>query len=116
MQDFRSCQSEKTVSGVSPVESLSPQYQCRISNSSKCSKCYGPHAFGGPALLCVKFVFYYMIERRPTSPQPGKVKIVFTLKPKHFAEGSEDSEENHEEKFQKLLAKLSSMHMDNFVS
>ena len=32
--------------------------QRRINNSSKCSNCYGPHAFGGPAVLCVKFVLY----------------------------------------------------------
>jgi len=34
--------------------------QCRINNSSKCSNCYGPRAFGGPAVLCVKCVLYHM--------------------------------------------------------
>jgi len=34
--------------------------QCRINNNSKCSNCYGPHAFGGPTVLCAKFVLYYM--------------------------------------------------------
>jgi len=33
--------------------------QCRINNSSNCSNCYGPRAFGSTALFCVKFVFYY---------------------------------------------------------
>jgi len=28
------------------------QDQCRINNSSKCSNCYGPRAFGGPAVFC----------------------------------------------------------------
>jgi len=28
--------------------------QCRINNSSKCSNCYGPRAFGGPAVFCNK--------------------------------------------------------------
>ena len=32
--------------------------QCRINNGSKCSNCYGPRAFGGLAVLCVKFVLY----------------------------------------------------------
>jgi len=27
--------------------------QCRIDNSRKCSNCYEPRAFGGPAVLCV---------------------------------------------------------------
>jgi len=34
--------------------------QRRINNRSKCSNCYGPHAFGGPAVLCVKFVLYHI--------------------------------------------------------
>ena len=34
--------------------------QCGINNSSICSNCYGPRAFGGPAVLCVKFGLYYM--------------------------------------------------------
>jgi len=33
--------------------------QCRISNNSKCRNCYGPRAFGGPGVLCVKFILYY---------------------------------------------------------
>jgi len=36
--------------------------QRRTNNSSKCSNCYGPHAFGDPAVLCVKFVLYYVQE------------------------------------------------------
>jgi len=34
--------------------------QFRINSSSKCSNCHGPLAFGDPAVLCVKFVLYYM--------------------------------------------------------
>jgi len=34
--------------------------QCRINNRRKCSIYYGPRAFRAPAVLCVKFVFYYM--------------------------------------------------------
>ena len=37
--------------------------QCRINNSSKCSNCYQPRAFGGPAVLCLKFVLYCMQRR-----------------------------------------------------
>jgi len=37
-----------------PASVLSSQ-QCRINNSSKCSNCYGPRAFGGPAVLCIEF-------------------------------------------------------------
>jgi len=33
---------------------------CQISNSYKCSNCYGARAFWGPADLCVKLVLYYM--------------------------------------------------------
>ena len=33
--------------------------QCRINNSSKCSNCYGPRAFGGSAVLCAEAVFYH---------------------------------------------------------
>jgi len=29
-------------------------------NSSKCSNCYGPRAFGGPVVLCVKLFLFYM--------------------------------------------------------
>jgi len=32
---------------------------CRINNSSKCSNCYGPRAFGDPAALCVKVFHHY---------------------------------------------------------
>ena len=34
--------------------------QCQINNSSKCSNCYWPHAFGGLVVLRVKFVLYNM--------------------------------------------------------
>jgi len=33
-------------------------WQYRINNSSKCSNCCGPRAFGGHAVVCVKFVLY----------------------------------------------------------
>ena len=35
-------------------------WQYRIKNSSKCSNCYRPRAFGDLTVLCVKFVLYYM--------------------------------------------------------
>ena len=34
--------------------------QCRINNGNKCSNCYGSRASWGPAVLCVKFVLYYV--------------------------------------------------------
>jgi len=34
--------------------------QCRINNNSKCINRYRPHTFGGPAVLYVIFVLYYM--------------------------------------------------------
>jgi len=34
--------------------------QSRINNSSKCSNCYGPRAFGDPAVRCVKFFLLYV--------------------------------------------------------
>jgi len=40
-----------------------PPTQCRINNDSKCSNCYGPRAFGGPAVLRVKFVLYKYARR-----------------------------------------------------
>jgi len=39
-----------------------PLWQCRINNSSKFNNCYGPRASGGPAVFCVKFVFYCMMD------------------------------------------------------
>ena len=45
--------------------------QRRINNNSKCSNCYGPRAFGDPAVLCVKFVLCdiqgYVVEFRQFS-------------------------------------------------
>jgi len=43
-----------------------PDIQCMIrsisvNNSSKCSNCYWPYAFGVLAVLCVKFVLCYML-------------------------------------------------------
>jgi len=35
--------------------------QCRINNSSKCSNCYGPRVFGGPAVFCNKtYLLHYI--------------------------------------------------------
>ena len=34
--------------------------QCQINNSSKCSNCYGPRAFGGRAVHCLQCVLCYM--------------------------------------------------------
>ena len=46
--------------------------QCRINNSSRCSNCYGPRAFGGPAVFCNKsYLLHY--------------KIVFSLRSQYFA-------------------------------
>jgi len=36
--------------------------QCRINNSSKCSDCYGPRAFGGPAVFCNKSYLLHCIR------------------------------------------------------
>jgi len=38
--------------------------QCRINNSSKSNNCYGPRAFGGPAVLCVKYMQGLVLEFR----------------------------------------------------
>ena len=35
-------------------------HECRINNSSKCSSCYDPLVFMGPAVLCV--IYYIRIE------------------------------------------------------
>jgi len=35
---------------------------CRINNSSKCSNCYGPRAFGGPAVFCNKSYLSHYIS------------------------------------------------------
>jgi len=43
-----------------PNRIMDVAWQYRINNSSKCSNCYGPRAFGDPTVLCVKFVLYYM--------------------------------------------------------
>jgi len=55
----------------------------RINSSSKCSNCYGPHAFGDPAVLCVKFVLYdiqgYRVEFRCPRKALRKGALYFTL-------------------------------------
>jgi len=57
-----------------------------------------------------------VIVRRLTARQPGKVKIVFTLKPKHFSgNGAGFLRKTFDKNFQKLLAKLCNMHMTSFV-
>jgi len=38
--------------------------QCRINNSSKCSNCYGPRVFGGPAVFCNKSYLLYILYIR----------------------------------------------------
>jgi len=56
--------------------------QRRINNSSKCSNCYGLRAFGGPVVLCVKFVLYdiqgYMVEFRCPRKTLRKGALYFT--------------------------------------
>jgi len=79
--------------------------------------------YGKPKRTEVRVVFNSkrakVMLRRPTAPQPGEVKIVFTLKPKHFsgngAGGSGDFEENFDQNIQKLLAKPSNMHLTNLL-
>jgi len=43
------------------LKSNSSLPQCRINNSSKCSNCYGPRAFGGPAVFCNKTCLLHYI-------------------------------------------------------
>jgi len=38
-----------------------PYPQCRINNSSKCSNCFRPRAFGGPAVFCDKLYLLYRV-------------------------------------------------------
>ena len=45
---------------LQPHSQQTVSWQCPINNSSKCSSCHGPRAFGVPAVLCVKFFQYYM--------------------------------------------------------
>jgi len=41
--------------------SVSTSVQCQINNSSKCSNCCGPHAFGGPTVFCNKsYLLHYI--------------------------------------------------------
>jgi len=53
-----------------------------------------------------------MVRKIVKYSQPKRVKIVFTLKPKHFSEGSEISENS----FQILMKKLSKRNHDAFVA
>ena len=43
------------------TQSLVTLLQCRINHSSKCSNCYRPRAFGGPAVFCNKFYLLHYI-------------------------------------------------------
>jgi len=55
------------------------------------------------------------IRKIVKNSKPDKVKIVFTLKPKHFTGDTGDKNKNFEIQFLTLLMKLSSMHIDKFV-
>jgi len=53
-----------------------------------------------------------MIRKVEQSSKTKKVKIIYTLKPKHFREESQISDES----FQSLLKKLAHMNHDAFVA
>ena len=59
-----------------------------------------------------------MLRKIVKNSKPEKVKTVFTLKPKHFSETTENSDNTNsisEQSFKKLLDKLKHINMEHFL-